>query len=271
MRVELLTFSPQSERTSAVFAALQRSAQASGVELEKRETYRGGSDLLMLWGPGAPDRFEPMRQQVTAGHHVACFDLAYWQRDAKVRVSIDAAHPQRWVMARDWPVTRLEADQVPMADAWKPDGPVIVAGIGRKARVQYGGAQIAEWEAEMIRACRLRWPQKPVLYRRKQADAPVPAGVTLASDGPIERVLAGASLVITWHSNVAVDAIRLGIPAVCCDGAAAAVCPSTLEGDLTPLDVGIRNRFLANLAWFQWGATPAEAQGCWTFLQALLS
>ena len=43
----------------------------------------------------------------------------------------------------------------------------------------------------------------------------------------IDQALTGCSLVVTWHSNVAVDAIRMGIPVVCRDGAAAAVCPSS--------------------------------------------
>jgi hypothetical protein len=61
--------------------------------------------------------------------------------------------------------------------------------------------------------------------------------VVLTTDQPIEHVLAGASLVVTWHSNVAVDAIRLGIPVICREGAAAAVCPSELGADdPRPLD-----------------------------------
>ena len=51
---------------------------------------------------------------------------------------------------------------------------------------------------------------------------------------------------------------------------AAAVCPSTwTDEDPQPLPVAVRDRFLANLAWFQWA--PNEAAACWAWLRELLS
>jgi hypothetical protein len=145
--------------------------------------------------------------------------------------------------------------------------------------IQYGSDQILAWERAMITACRDRWPTRPVIYRRKQVDAIIPDGaqmLTTASMNPtstdaIDRALEGVSLVITWHSNVGVDAIRLGIPVICQDGAASAVCPSSFFGqsDPLPLPTAIRDRFLANLAWFQW--TAAEAPACWAWLRELIA
>lgn len=263
LTLELLTSTLQSHRAITFGAAVKQASTQAGVRVVSTPRYQGRSDVLMLWGPGAPDRFEAMRAQVAAGRHVVALDLAYWHRDTKIRISIDAAHPQRWVMRRDWPMHRFAADRVPVSETWNPQGPVIVAGIGRKARVQYGADVVERWETEMLHAAAARWG-RPVRYRRKQLDAPIPDGATLASDQPIDRVLAGASLLITWHSNVAVDAIRLGIPVVCRDGAAAAVCGSTLPDVPRPLDPWVRDRFLANLAWFQW--QPTEAR---TFLRWL--
>lgn len=230
--------------------------------------YLGDRDVLMLWGPGAPSRFGPMRQQVAKGGHVVAWDLAYWHRDRKIRCSIDAAHPQAWVMKKDWPVSRFREDRVPVVDTWNPKGHVIVAGIGQKAKVQYG-SQVDHWEAEMIVACQARgWP---VRYRHKAGSGPLPTGVQPCANAVIDRALEGARLVITWHSNVAVDAIRCGIPAVCRDGAAAAVCSSTLSDRPSPLPVAVRDRFLANLAWFQWGTSAQEVQTFWRFLSELLA
>lgn len=268
LTVELLSFAPQSARTDDLFRALQQAASRSDVTVRQTAAYRGGADVLMLWGPGAPNRWPAMQQQIAAGGHVLAWDLAYWDRDRKVRVSIDAAHPQRWVMRRDFPAARLESDRVTVQDRWNPAGPVILAGLGRKARIQYGETAVAAWEAEMMAAAAHRGRQ--VLYRRKQADAPVPGGARLASDGPIDQVLAGASLLITWHSNVAVDAIRLGVPVICRDGAAAAVCPSTFQqDDPAPLAPAVSDRFLRNLAWFQWA--PTEAKACWAWVREVLA
>jgi hypothetical protein len=210
-----------------------------------------------------------MQRQVDRGGHALALDLSYWSRDRKFRVSIDAAHPQEWVMRRDWPANRLACDSVSISNRWDPAGPVIVAGIGRKARVQYGCA-VEAWERQMMTTAASRWPERHVLYRRKQLDAPVPDGATLTNDGPIEGVLAGASLLITWHSNVAVDAIRLGIPVICHDGAAAAVCPSELtEAEPSPLPEVERLTFLQNLSWFQWD--PKEARQFWAWVPEVLA
>lgn len=260
--VESLRLQPSSHRSDLALSALTQAA-TSRPELSVRSSdrYQGGADWLLLWGPGNPTRFDIMARQIAAGGHVIALDLAYWDRDRKIRVSIDAPHPQAWVMRRDWPATRFTADRVPVADLWKPDGPVVIAGLGDKARVQYGADVVDRWEAAMARACAARWPSRKVLYRTKRGNVQ-----------PIETVLRGASLVITWHSNVAVDAIRLGIPVICRDGAAAAVCPSTWpdDGMPQPLDLHTRMQFLHNLAWFQWDP-KTEAQECWAFLRELLA
>lgn len=267
--VEVLSFVPQSGRAGEMLAALAEAAADRGWAVRRAPQFTGGSDLLILWGPGAPNRFDPMRRQLAAGGHVVALDLAYWDRERKVRVSIDAAHPQLWVMRRSWPERRLLDDQVPIADAWNPHGPVVIAGLGDKARVQYGAAVVDDWEREMFMSARAR-ADRPVLYRRKRPGSSVPNWATLTTDAPIDDVLVGASLLITWHSNVAVDAIRLGIPVLCRDGAAAAVSRSSFGPERPqPLSDVNRRRFLSNLAWFQW--TPREAPAMLAWLSELLA
>jgi hypothetical protein len=258
--VEVVRFTPELERLPALFTALCVSADEAGIHVELTDRYRGGSEWLLFWGPGAPARAAAMRDHVAAGGHAMALDLAYWSRARKFRVSIDAPHPQRWVMQREWPRSRLTDDCPPIRNTWDPTGPIIVAGIGRKAQVQYGAAAVDNWERLMIMDCRRRWPGRRVIRRPKP---------TTGGAAPIDAVLDRASLVVTWHSNVAVDAIRHGIPVICRDGAAAAVCPSALGSeDPQPLTDALRDRFLTNLAWFQWA--PEEAVGFWVFLRELL-
>ncbi len=266
--VELLRFTPQSKRTAAVFEALLAAAPSAGIELTETDTYHGTASWLLLWGPGAPNRFPPMRAQLARGGHVICVDLAYWSRDRKVRISIDAPHPQAWVLRRDWPATRFAQDRPPVEDAWDPNGPVLVAGIGEKATVQYGDDLVRAWEWSMIHMAQARG--REVRYRPKMLRGVVLDGIPRAGTGPIDPIISGCSRVITWHSNVAVDAIRLGIPVICRDGAAAAVCPSTWLEDASPLPTDVRDRFLANLAYFQWNMAT-EAAACWAFLREVLA
>jgi hypothetical protein len=264
---EFLTFERSSSRAAQIFGALMTAAD--DIRVKHSYHYTGDSDLLIVWGAGSPLRWPALEQQRAHGKHWMAFDLAYWHRDTKVRLTVDAPHPQQWVMARQWPAARVHADAPRVAQRWDASGPVIVAGIGEKATKQYGAEIVRVWELAQIAACRARGAT--VLYRSKNGRGDVPAGIPAASTAPIDDVLDGASLVVTWHSNVAVDAIRLGIPVVCRDGAAAAVCPSSVPTEPQPLPTSVRDQFLANLAWFQWGFTPHEARGCWTFVRGLLA
>lgn len=186
--IEILRCQPVSGRAQQLFDALAVGASRLDLPVTVSDTYRGDSSWLVLWGPGAPNRFDAMRRQVAAGGHVIAWDLAYWDRLAKVRVSIDAAHPREWVLRKNWPRDRFLADGVTVTDGCDATGPIIVAGLGRKARVQYGEDRILVWETAMLRACESRW-SRPIWYRRKQDDAPVPPGAVLAPSGSIERVL----------------------------------------------------------------------------------
>lgn len=269
--VEIVTFAPESMRAERWFDVLTQGAKAQGIDVYRTSTPQGLTPWLLLWGPGAPARAAALRRHVAAGGQVIALDLAYWDRERKARVSFNAAHPQAYVMGRELSRARFKADRVPVADGWKPTGPIVVAGLGDKARVQYGAETIDRWEESMFRGCRAQWPDRPVIYRKKKTQSRQPgwAPNVVTGCGDIDRALRGSSLVITWHSNVAVDAIRMGIPVVCRDGAAAAVCPSELSAEPTPLDPGVRDRFLANLAWFQWA--PEETAGFWRFVQETLS
>lgn len=207
-----------------------------------------------------------MRDQLAKGGHVIACDLAYWDRDHSVRIAIDAAHPQSWILHQTWPRHRFEATQVPVRDTWNQDGPIVLAGVGPKAVTQYGQI-VEEWEHDMVRVCQARWT-RPILYKPKKPTQGHLHGTRLTR-APIEELLTGASLLITWHSNCAVDAIRHGVPVVCRDGAAAAVYPAEFAAeDPRPISIELRDRFLGNLAWFQW--TPDEALDCWQWLRELL-
>lgn len=261
---------PELNLPCRLFEALGRSAPQSRIQISHTTQYQGRSDWLLLYGPGGLDRQAAMVGQRLRGGRTICWDAPYWQRGTKLRVSIDHAHPQAWVMRYDWPSGRYLQDHwgFHLESYWDQSGPIVVAGLGPKARVQYGAALIDAWEAGMIMGCRRRWPGRRILYRSKPPHHTGPPDVHRAAAGQIETILRGVSLVVTWHSNVAVDAIRHGIPVVCADGAAAAVCPATLPEEPRPLPTVVRDRFLANLAWFQWA--PDEAAEAWHFLRTLL-
>ncbi len=269
--LETFIAEPASARALESLSALSRAAMQAGTNVAKTSTYQGIADLLLCWGPGAPNRRDAMRAQINRGGHAVALDLGYWDRDQRTfRVTIDAPHPQHWI--DKWPAdpTRLELAPPLIADRYDPTGPVIVAGIGVKASVQYGAATVQQWERR--EAERATATGRKVLYRAKPPEYVAPVGFRATPGGTsIEKILTGASAVITWHSNVAVDAIRLGIPVVCVDGAAAAVSRDgwPADGVLEPLAPKARDAFLARLAWFQWQVE--EAAACWRFLETILA
>lgn len=245
------------------------------VRLTTPERYRGDSDWLMLYGPGGFDRQKLMAKQISRGARVICWDAPYWKRGEKLRVSIDHAHPQRWVMRKRRPDVRLLRDHgfsiVPQFDPGHGQD-ILLAGIGTKARHQYGADVVREWEQAMVVSARLLWGNdRRILYRPKpNHPTPPPAGAILVrNDVAISQQLFDVSIVVTWHSNVAVDAIWAGKPVACRDGAAAAVYGATLHADMQPISADLRAQFLSNLAWFQW--RPDEAPMVWQFLQEMLA
>jgi hypothetical protein len=92
-----------------------------------------------------------------------------------------------------------------------------------------------------------------------------------AANDKIEAVLASASLVVCRHSNVAVDACRMGIPVVCNDGAAAAIYPSRLEDEAMQPSFETRAEFLRRLAWWQWSAAEMSSGAIWPWLTGVLN
>lgn len=269
LALQIVHFLPESIRAEQWFSALTRAARDEDIAITATQKYTPSPSTILVWGPGAPARRDVIAAHVAGGGHAIALDLAYWNRDKKARISIDAPHPQAWVMAKALARTRFDSDPVYVGDHWNPNGPVMIAGIGPKAKAQYGSAHVETWEADMARTCRAAWPARRVLYRRKKRYDGMPSWAEEAPGVAIDDALKGISLVVTYHSNVAVDAIRLGIPVVCVDGAAAAVCPSTLPAAPTPLAREVRDRFLTNLAWFQW--THAEARELLRFVREVLS
>lgn len=230
---------------------------AAPIPCRVTETYEGGARLLMTYGLGHPERRVWQEAHKRSGGRVVGWDLGYWHREEAMRLTIDDDHPARLLW--DMPAKRWARARIALRNDCDPAGPIVLVGIGRKSRAQFGFAAM-EWEQRTLAAIQQAYPGRPVVYRPKRPESldgcPVAAGA-------IEDVLRGASLVVCRHSNVAVDACIAGVPVVCEDGAAAALYGSDLRDPFNP-DVMQRRRFLENLAWWQW--KPSEAPQAWQFL-----
>lgn len=263
-----------SERGRMMLLALADSAAKAGVSAQISPVYSGTAEWLVLYGVGAPERRDIARNHVARGGRVIAWDLGYWGRErsslhTRQRVTIDAPHPQALVMKRDWPADRYEQLVVPRETLFDPAGHILIAGMGPKSCVQYGWEPLT-WPMTAMAIARRRWPLRRVVYRPKKPTDPLPEGIEISMAPAIREALRGASLVLVHHSNVAVDALCAGIPALARDGAAAAICGRPEDGAAVLPEPAVLERFLRNLAWFQWSPVEAAAGDVWPFLRDLL-
>lgn len=228
-----------------------------GVRCIVTDHYSKAAPLLMSYGLGHPERRVHTEAHVARGGRLIGWDLGYWNREVSMRVTVDSGHPRN---LPDMPGDRWDAAGIDLRDDFDPTGPVVIVGIGRKSRSQFG-FDGQEWEVRTLHNIRRAHPNSDVIYRPKKH--PETLESCKSAEGPIADVLRGASLVVCRHSNVAVDACIAGIPVVCEDGAAVALYGSDLSNPVHP-DREQRRQFLNNLAWWQY--TPAEAVQAWRFL-----
>lgn len=257
MRCEVLIDRDMFKRGAAMLDAM---IAAAPIEVRPRETYAGDCELLMVYGTGHPRR-RPWQEAHTAnGGTVVSWDLGYWNRSAgAMRLSIGHEHPQH--MLRPEPAERWAAQDITLQDFYKPNGHVLIVGIGPKSCRTYG-LRPMQWEFARGREALALMDGRRVIYKpKREHDAPLPGFPV--KRGPIMEALRGASLVVCRHSNVAVDACIAGVPVVCQDGAAAALYGNDIRNPVAP-SIEQRRAFLESLAWWNW--LPAEAPQAWQYI-----
>lgn len=186
-------------------------------------------------------------------------DLGYWNRDAYYRVSVGDWSPHRYLnFGMD--STRLKSMGVRI-QPWQDGEEILVVGASEKSMAQHGFGYM-EWERKAVR--RLGDVGK-VVYRPKPHDPnrhPIP-GVGYDSR-PVAEALASAKLVVTHHSNMAVDALVAGVPVYCETGVGAAFSVPFGSFERRPG----REQFLYDVAWLQWTLAEMADGTCWSFLKS---
>lgn len=239
-------------------------APAAGVNCIVSDAYTGAADVLMSYGLGHPVRRQWTRAHVRRGGRLLGWDLGYWGREtpgrAAMRLTLDDEHPQRWI--EPMPAERWDAAGIELREDATKRGPIILCGMGRKARELHGHQGMA-WELATLARLRRDYPGRQIVWRPKRENERGLLGCRQAK-GAIEDVLKGASLVVCHHSNVAVDACIAGVPVQCADGAAMALYRNNPNPTREQ-----RLEFMRSLAWWQWN--PTEAVDAWNFIKNRLS
>lgn len=255
--------------------AILLGAKARGFDARLSSGYeRCHADVLVTYGLGGSDRLPHALEHTAAGGRLVAFDAGYWERDLpeterKYRVSLDGFHSPQYIMLGDSPGSaRWKSARLAMNPGGDAAGPIILAGCGPKSNA----VGCDGWSAQMSRKIRKAFPDRELWYRPKPR-RPIEPNVLCDghSGGSIESALRQSSLVVCRHSNVAVDACRMGVPVVCEDGAAAAIYPNYLERSNEQPSESTRIEFLHRLAWWQWSTRECEQDIFWQWLIGILN
>lgn len=250
---ECIIFPGGSPRAASTISGIATIARCT-----PRPAYTGTKEVVFMWGPGGAQQQKIMQEHRKQGGTVIFFDLGYFHRYAGakncVRMSINDPHPSpkmmKLVSDDRWPSYGIQ-----LSNIGSPDGDILLCGTGGKSRTQYGYIG-PEWENRKVRAIQNEYPTKKIYYRPKPGNTETIAYTIDASEGGIEQQLAGKSLVVCHHSNVAVDCAIYGVECVSSAGIGMALGPlPTVEERL---------KFLSFVANFNWRVT--ESQGCYNFI-----
>lgn len=259
---------PRGRRLIRTLQDAAKSAGLSVVGMNRLEPCK----TLVAYGVGAPATLKAAREHAAKGGRLMLWDAGYWERtlgldERKYRVSLDYVHPQAYVMLGPRPnAERLKQSRIEARDERRKSGCILLVGSSPKSVRAWGGG----WSAAQVKTLRSMFPGEQIVYRPKPKRPPE-NGVKCddMARGKIEVELSRARLVVCKHSNVAVDACRYGVPAVCEDGAAAAIYPRLSEYKNQP-DKNTRQEFLERLAYWQWSQDEIRAGAFWKWYESLL-
>lgn len=197
-------------------------------------------------------------------------DLGFWSRQEYVKL----AYGDRWSPLVDYEYdgARLERHGVRILPTRKPGNRVLLCGMSAKAAGTYG-LKPQEWETRVVKV--LRHAGAEVTYRPK----PTWNGATKINDADfdnsnrtIEQALAETDAVVSHHSNVAVDALAVGLPIYVDVGISRSMSVPGPEDAIGAEAPGIvaRTAFVRQVAWHQWTLKELSA-GSWLEPPAPLS
>ena len=115
---------------------------------------------------------------------------------------------------------------------------------------------------------------RPIIYRpkpKRRVFPPIPGTTYSTKPELIEAVLRGAHVLVTHSSACAVNAILMGVPAICLGRCAATpVSGNSLETIENPFfpEAALLRWWIACLMWFEWTMEEYESGKAWEFIRA---
>lgn len=259
------------KRAIHVAKAFARGLARHGVQHEILNKFPAGpaADLAVAYGWVHEPVFTAYRQ---AGAHFAYFDLGYWGRRPEGR-AIEGYHR---LAIDDWDTLKTMRRDCP-GDRWSRLGveiqapligkrEIIVAGMSGKAAGTHGFKE-DQWET-LARSTILNLAPEAEVTMRPKPNKRNRVGST------IEEALSQCKLLVTHHSNTALDALVAGVPTYCVKGVGRLASPLELTPEYirAPIlpDESVRRQIMQDAAYAQWSPEEMRTGEAWSHIREIL-
>lgn len=201
----------------------------------------------------------------------AYFDLGYWDRRPKMNKK-DGYHRlavNSWDTADNMmlcmPADRLCEHRIELKPWGSKGRGVLITAMSDKAAITHG-FRPRQWEAETMAAV-TRLTDRPLTMRPKPTSE-------RPEREPIEAALARSHMLITHHSNTAVDAVIAGVPFWCRKGVGRRLSVPELAGEWIEnppaRSDAERLQFLQDVSYAQWRPSEMSAGKVWEVIRWIL-
>ena len=209
------------------------------------------------------------------GKQTVLIDLGYWKRLEGGRLSgyhklvVNGFQPNKYYQNFDHDLSRLEKMELELKPHNPKGGYILVAGMSEKSAGIYGlGPQ--EFEEHVIASLK-ESTDIPIVYRPKPSwpGAKPISGSKYSTKTDIEKDIENCKMVITHHSNVAIDAIIAGKPCVVLGDGVGLNMSTTLkdlDSPYFPTDEE-RLKWLSDIAYIQWNVSEIRRGKPWQHLK----
>jgi len=274
MRVALYAFLSNG-RANHIAQAMSVGLAAHGIHaaIETRWNGKVVADVAIAYGWNHEPVFTAYRR---AGGHFAYFDMGYFNRkpagdkggarEGHHRLSVDGWDTAD-TMARGMPSDRWDdlGIEVALNRTGEQPGAVLVAGMSGKAAGTHGFKPL-EWELRTVAQIKNEFPTVEVIYRPKPA--------SLDAIEPIADVLKRVGMIVTHHSNVAVDGLVAAVPSWAAKGVGKMVSvPAMLDAvarRAPVLSLDERRALLADVAYAQWAPSEMRSGAAWEHILRII-
>ena len=232
------------------------------------------ADMAILYGMSA-SHVEIYKKRKAIGKPSAFFDLGYWNRSTLLnqqtcyRLAVNYWHPQHYISLIDEP----QKFNRPIFPRYKEGKKILVVGMGLKSYALYGHVP-HHWDMALIHEVKQKTTRE-IVYYPKASDRTAHSipGTTFYTPGKMledDSIWRDVWAVVTHHSNNAVEALRMGIPAFTWDGAASVLCGNDLSLlENPPFPEGVP-QFLNRMAYCQWSVAEMSNGECIKWLTKML-